>query len=127
MDKPKIVLDSNPIIDLLNGRITEDTFHEAVSGCLLFASVITRIELLGFPGITGEEERRIHTFLSNVVVLPIDDAIEKNTILLRRANSKIKLPDCIIAATSIVLNAILLTDDKDLKNLVWPGYQVKPI
>jgi predicted nucleic acid-binding protein len=61
------------------------------------------------------------------VVLPIDVAIEKNTILLRRANPKIKLPDCIIAATSIVLNATLLTNDNDLKKLVWPGYQVTPI
>lgn len=37
----------------------------------------------------------------------------------------IKLPDCIIAATSIVLNAVLLTNDDALLKLTCPGYRVR--
>jgi hypothetical protein len=62
MAKPRIVLDTNPIIDLLNGRITEEKLREAVSGCTLLS-----------------------------------------------------------------LNASLLTNDKDLLRLSWPGFQAQGI
>ena len=39
----------------------------------------------------------------------------------------VKLPDCIIAATSIVLDAILLTDDDELLKLSHPGFRVQNI
>ena len=35
--------------------------------------------------------------------------------------------DCIVAATSIILDAILLTDDRNLLNLSWPGLQTQSI
>jgi predicted nucleic acid-binding protein len=44
-----------------------------------------------------------------------------------RRSTKIKLPDCIIAATSIVLNAALLTDDDKLLRLTYPGYTAQPV
>jgi len=46
--------------------------------------------------------------------------VEQKAIEIRRSTS-VKLPDCIVAATSIILDAILLTDDKHLLNLSWPG------
>ena len=39
----------------------------------------------------------------------------------------VKLPDCIVAATSIILNAVLLTDDHHLLNLSWPGLRTQNI
>jgi predicted nucleic acid-binding protein len=52
--------------------------------------------------------------------------IEEEAIKIRK-NTKIKLPDCIIAATAIILGAVLLTDDPQLIKLSWPSYMVKNI
>jgi predicted nucleic acid-binding protein len=35
-----------------------------------------------------------------------------------------KLPDCVIAATAITLNATLLSTDSQLLRLDWPGLRV---
>ena len=39
----------------------------------------------------------------------------------------LKLPDCIVAATAIALNAVLMTADKKLLGLSWPGLQTQQI
>ena len=52
--------------------------------------------------------------------------IKKETIILRR-NTKLKLPDCIIAATTIALNAVLLTADTELLRLNYSGYTAKAL
>jgi predicted nucleic acid-binding protein len=46
--------------------------------------------------------------------------IEEAAIAIRKS-SKLKLPDCIIAATAIALDAVLLTSDATLIKLAWPG------
>jgi predicted nucleic acid-binding protein len=54
--------------------------------------------------------------------------IEKVAVEIRRnSKPKLKLPDCIVAATAIVIGATLLTDDTELKALVWPRYSVQGI
>jgi predicted nucleic acid-binding protein len=84
------------------------------------------MELLAKPGISPDEEEEIRDFLEDMVVIPLNEAVEEIAIEIRR-NTKIKLPDCIVAATAIALDVILLTDDSGLKKLSWPGYQVKSI
>ena len=48
-----------------------------------------------------------------ITVIPLNEAIEQAAVELRRSTS-LKLPDSIVAATSIVLDAFLLTDDRHL-------------
>jgi len=55
-------------------------------------------------------------------VIPLD--LQKETIALRRT-TKLKLPDCIIAASAIVQNAVLLTADTELLHLNKHGYKAK--
>jgi predicted nucleic acid-binding protein len=64
--------------------------------------------------------------LERIGIIDISNDIKQETIAIRRSN-KLKLPDCIVAATSIVLNAILLTDDDHLLNLSRPGFRVQGI
>jgi predicted nucleic acid-binding protein len=68
----------------------------------------------------GDEEQSIREFLDDLIVVPLDEAVEQAAIAIRCATS-VKLPDCIIAATAIVLDAVLLTDDDQLLHLAWPG------
>ena len=77
-------------------------------------SQITRMELLSFPGITRDEERRIDAFLSACHVCRLDERTEQEAIRLRRLTN-LKLPDAIIAASALVRGATLLTLDRRMK------------
>ena len=58
----------------------------------------------------------IEEFLDLAIVLPLDQPITKKTIELRRDNRKLKLADAIIAATAIVHQLTLVTNNtKDFK------------
>lgn len=117
----RYLLDTNYILGLLKSspRVQED----AVSRGLLIEqcaySVITRIELLGFPGISEDESRLINQKLHQLTFLPLVESIEKRTIRLRQA-CRIKLPDAIIASTALEHGLELLTFDQKLAAVVSP-------
>ncbi|GMO62360.1 MAG: hypothetical protein Ta2A_08920 [Treponemataceae bacterium] len=118
------VLDSNFVIDFLNNKIAEFPTCEWTEA-QYFVSIITRMEILAAPKSTPEDEKDAHTFLSGVTVIPLTDEVERVAIEIRRRNAtqkpKIKLPDAIIAATAIALDATLVTRDSDLLKLNFPG------
>jgi predicted nucleic acid-binding protein len=118
VDLPKYVLDTNAAILLLKSETAREHFNNTQ----LFASVINRIELLSKPELTADDEQEIRSFLDDITIVGINDLIENETIAIRRS-SKIRLPDCIVAATSIILNAVLLTRDDQLLKLVRNGYK----
>jgi len=108
------VFDSNVIIDLFNGLISLDVFIKEFSGNVQFVSIITRIELLAFPKISKEQEEQFNEFLSTRFIIPINKEVETATIKVRRLIPSVKLPDAIIAATALVLDATLITSDDKL-------------
>ncbi len=67
-------------------------------------SVIVEIELLGFPSVDAV----IAEFVKRTTILQLDQAVVRQTILLRQ-KQRIKLPDAIIAATAMVHNLTLIT------------------
>ena len=89
-----------------------------------FVSVITRMEVLAYPSMTPKEELARRRFLADTTVVPISADIEEAAIAIRKS-TKIKLPDAIIAATAVVLNAVLLTGDSMLLKLAWPGLRIQ--
>lgn len=104
----KFVLDTNAVIYILNGKIV----GPAPAGeCM--ASVITEIELLSFPSLDKEAEAGIHHLLAAMTIVPLTDAIRDYAITLRRRH-RLKLPDAIIAATALVMNAEPVSNDEPL-------------
>ena len=79
-------------------------------------SIISEMELLSYSGITDSEEERIQEFLSKSSAISITPAIKNLTIQLRRKYN-IKLPDAIIAATSIANDLPLITADIGFKRI----------
>ena len=73
-----------------------------------------------------EEETAIRNFIADVTVSPLDEDVEYIAVEIRRT-TKIKLPDCIIAATAIVLDAVLITNDPHLLRLSRPDLNVRAI
>jgi predicted nucleic acid-binding protein len=127
LPRTKYVYDTCAAIFLLDDDERLLSIRQDLENGEKYASVINRIELFAKPDITGAEIEGIEEFLADTTVILLDDTIEEETIKLCRANTKIKLSDCIVAATAIVLEATLLTDDDQLNKLVWPGYAVQAI
>lgn len=122
----KYLFDTNTIVYYLQGRSDWVEFIDNTVMTERTASIISRMELLSYPGISPDEEERIRRFLGALVIMPLNEAIENSTIALRRS-TRLKLPDAIIAATAITLNATLITGDQRLANLEWPGlHTVRP-
>jgi predicted nucleic acid-binding protein len=74
------------------------------------------------PGMTADEEAAARNFLAACIFIDIAAEVREKAIIVRRFKKKLKLPDCIIAATAIVLNAALLTSDDQLLRMEWPDY-----
>ena len=128
MTENRFVLDTNAVIFLTTrGSIIPAGLYDELDEAELFISAITEIELFSKPSLLPDEEEKLRGFVTDrLLVNDLTSEVKKETIALRR-NIKLKLPDCIIAATAIVLNAKLLTSDKELLRLEWPGYNVKDL
>lgn len=113
MSGNNILLDSNIVLYLLNG---EETLIPLLEEKQLYVSFITQIETLGYKGISEEDAQNIKSFLSQCVIVDVNPVIKDYTIRLRQEYS-LKLPDSIIAATSLYLNAPIITADTDFKKM----------
>lgn len=105
------VLDTNAVVGLLRG-------HAGLAKLLLQAnwvgiSVITELEFLSFPNLTPNDEAVFQQFKSRIEVLDLssmDVVLTKEAISIRRMH-KVKLPDAIIAASTIRRGATLISND----------------
>ena len=126
MNGTNIVFDTCAVINLLNGKCDMSALGIDIGKAKLLTSVIVRMELLAKPNLPADEERDIREFLNDLTVVPLDESVEQKAVEIRRATS-VKLPDSIIAATAVVLDAILLTNDDRLLKLSWPGLKLRSI
>ena len=105
---PSLVLDTNAALYHLGNRL-----GQPLPSGLYFVSIITEMELLSYPGLSSPEAQQIHNFLSHLTIININDSI-KNLAIQWRQQYKLKLPDAIIVATTLSLEATLLTNDQQL-------------
>ncbi|HQZ26226.1 MAG TPA: type II toxin-antitoxin system VapC family toxin [Flavobacterium sp.] len=108
-----IVLDTNIVLYLLNG---DDELASILNQMQLYVSVITEIELLGYKEISNEDKVKIKYFLSECIIVPLNDEI-KNLCITIKQISKVKTPDAIVAATSIYNQIPLITSDKGFEKI----------
>jgi predicted nucleic acid-binding protein len=111
------LLDTNIVIGLVKGNpaALAAMGNRRTTDCGY--SAITRMELLGFPGILEAEQTAISGLLAEMRYLPIAGEVENATIALRQQR-RIKLPDAIIAATARVFGLELLTLDERLRGIL---------
>ncbi|MDR3194079.1 MAG: type II toxin-antitoxin system VapC family toxin [Tannerella sp.] len=112
MNGVDFLADTNVLIYALEG-------HPVVSGithCSIAISVISEIELLGKKGILPHEISEIRSLLDDCTVISLTDEIKNIAIALKQVYS-IKLPDAVIAATSIYFGWPLVTADTDFKTV----------
>jgi predicted nucleic acid-binding protein len=124
MDMEKIlVLDTNAIVDFANRKPGAIDLEALFTNHKCTTSFIVKLESLGFPLITDKEEKAVSGLLSKIPVLPSNDAIEAETIQIRRKTT-LKLPDAIIAATAVVIGGEVVTKDVHFLNCAYPSLRI---
>jgi predicted nucleic acid-binding protein len=113
MSGNRYLLDTNAVLYILNGDLTLSDFLFQEE---LYISIISEMELLSYENITDGEKKSIENFLQELVVININETIKQNAIKVKQG-SNLKLPDSIIAGTSIALKLPLVTSDKQFKNI----------
>ncbi len=104
------LLDTNILIYLSQKKLKIDDIANVKS--VLYISVITYIEALGFNFKKAEEKEFIRKLCKEMLILNLDDNIVGEVIKIKQSK-KIKLPDAIIAATAIQRNLQLITANVD--------------
>jgi predicted nucleic acid-binding protein len=119
------LLDTNVVIDAFAGR------PEAVKAITsarisdlewIGFSAVTRLEVLGFPGLATEDEAGLRQLLAQFSEAEVSAAIIERAIEIRRS-VRIKTPDAIIAATALIYGASLVTRNANDFSMV-PGLAV---
>lgn len=104
----RYLLDTNIVISLVNNELAS-TLPEGRYA----VSVITELELLSFPKLGPDEEAIIRSFLSLADRVELTEDVKNKSIQLRK-KYRLKLPDAIIAASAMAINATLVTNDSRL-------------
>jgi predicted nucleic acid-binding protein len=119
MGRKEYLIDTNVAIEYIGEAMPEKalTMLDSIIDGEFYISVINKIELLGFAGITENEELKFQEFINAADVLDLDENIVTSTIEIRKLY-KTKLPDAIIAATVLVNNLIIITrNTKDFNKI----------
>ncbi len=113
MNGNKLFLDTNILLYLLAG---DETLTLTLDQKQFYISFVTQLEILSFPGLSKKDLKVINELLNECVIIDVNTEIKKLTVEYRK-NYKLKLPDCLIAATSIYLDIPLITADSDFKKV----------
>jgi len=116
MNGKRYFLDTNAIVALLAGN---SKLLELLNGAAHVAtSVICELEYLAFPDLPEEDKALFEQFREKVHVVDLasGDGQMKDWILRLRIEKKLKLPDAIIAGSTMSQACVLLTEDKQLLN-----------
>ena len=119
MENKNYLIDTNVAIFYFGLALTQksESFIDKLLKDTYYLSVINRIELLGFKGLSQKESLVFEAFVKNGMLINLDEDIIIETILLRK-EYPIKLPDAIIAATCIVNSLTLISNNsKDFEKI----------
>jgi len=106
------LIDTNVISHLFADRLPqggkEFVINTIDTNCII--SVVVEIEVLTYHE-TPDKMHLIEEFVQLATILPLDRHITQKAIELRRKHRKLKLGDAIIAATAVVHNLILVSNN----------------
>lgn len=113
------LIDTNILIHILAGDIPEEGHKRLTNICSegFSVSIITRIELLGWKDHTPDLLEKGYNLLECARIISLSDPIADIAIEIRQEHS-IKLPDAVIAATSLYMKDVLVTRNvKDFQGI----------
>ncbi len=113
------IYDTNAMIAISQGIHLVDPVQVRVA-----ISIITKIELLAWPSLSPTDRADLRRMLAPLDVINIDQTIEDYAIDIR-TNCRLKLPDALIAATALSIQAPLVTNDLEFSRV--PGLVLEAV
>lgn len=113
MSPQKILVDTDVLIDFLRHKSgAKEILEEASASHDLYLSVMTVAELMA--GMRPAETEATEALISGFTLLPVTETIARQGGTLRRkiGSKKALLADCLIAATAIGEDCLLLTHNQ---------------
>ena len=107
-------LDTNTIIQLLKGN--QSLIEILADAEFIACSVISKFEYLAFPNISKNDIELFHVFIEKIEMTGLSSNNKElhRQIINIRKDKKLKLPDAIIAGSSVYKNCTLITADKKM-------------
>ena len=105
-----MILDSNVLIYAIRPEYRNLRIYLEENRLLLHASAISLLEALGYHRLTTSEEAEFRQLFDTVVVIPIGSIVIAEAIHLRQQRKR-SLGDSIIAATALLYNLPVLTNN----------------
>ena len=114
----KYLLDTNIIIDAVGGCDPAiKVLEQSVASEWVGYSAITRLELFGYPELDPKEESALECVVGELDEVAVTAGIIDRAIQIRHS-TRIKIPDAIIAATALTVDAVLATrNESDFKSV----------
>jgi predicted nucleic acid-binding protein len=126
MPRSRFILDSNILIDTLNRKLDLEAFLDNLPDCEVYINLVIEIEVLAKPDMDAKEEAAARALLDCFLWAEIDKPTRNEAIRIRRAkDTPLRLPDALIAASAVMLNATVLSNDPHLRDYQWPGYTAR--
>jgi len=122
MERIRFLLDTSVIIDTLNKQLDLLAFLDNFPNCEVYINPIVMIEVLSKTNMSEQEEAAVRLLLDSFKFIEIDMSICEVAIKIRRAKG-LRLPDALIAASSIILNATVLSNDFHLLDFQHIDYK----
>lgn len=110
----KYLWDTNTVIYYLRKSFThteQELMNNIISSNQPAISSITEIELLCWKTASADDMVILNNFISDSVIFELDVEIKLKTIEIRKTYN-LKVPDAIIAATAILNDLILISNDR---------------
>lgn len=120
----RYLIDTCAVIKYLTTVFPPDgiTFMDGVVDTESNISFISVIELLAWNPENEDDMRVYNKFIAGSNIMMMDDEIMKQTIAVRK-KKKLKIPDAVIAATAIINDLTLISDnDHDFKKVTGLKY-----
>jgi tRNA(fMet)-specific endonuclease VapC len=116
MNGNRYFLDTNAIIALLRGNYFIET--KLSSAQWVGTSAICIIEFLSFTNLSHSDRKLLLILANRIEVINIPNDLSHLEMLAAfKTESKLNLPDALIAGSSIHHNAILISNDKHFQNV----------
>ena len=111
--------DTNAVAYYLQKNFSQETLkwiNDNVIHYQVAMSSITQIELLTWKINDLNDIKVLNDFISDSIIFELEPSIKLKTVELRRTYS-IKLPDAIIAATALMMDLTLISNDRGFSRI----------